>query len=553
MSNDVSPRGKFWDILTSISKDIPRISTDFITPDGVDYKKLFNQITHINAKKLLPLATTGTELLLTLWENKPKESFGVQAVSAARNAIALYSVLDDIYMNIIPSTSVENRGDILFWKEIANRFKVDIPLCDNYSTTASGYLPLSDILIYLLSKVKDRDAITYRPTGDDYVSKVTIERVGFIGEDPIMNSDGTIITKDNIITLLHCKSYNKAGELAEDVYYTISLDTERDSDNAIPDHVSMGSTQASTGGSFISKTLVEHAAYVKGYVESEYRTIEHAIMAIYRRLDYHKYHFYVDQSKIMVANNDSFFTGGDNDCWVQSAELTRLRKECQRVSALNMTRSYALVGPPGTGKTGMCEHLMTELCNDGYTLVRCSLDKRMMGTMLGKVLLTTKMTSKCAILFDDLDQLDIKRKGSDNVGEFLGFFSALNKSDVPVIVFSTVNNPKNVNSTIMGRPERIDEVVPINTPDVNMTKELLRRYGKKNGYNIDAVVLKDVATELVELSASVADIKNLTVMMRVKHDAKDSYNYDEFKIGIDALKQSREVARKNFCVDGDEE
>jgi len=553
MSNDVSPRGKFWDILTSISKDIPRISTDFITPDGIDYKKLFNQVTHINAKKLLPLATTGTELLLTLWENKPKESFGVQAVSAARNAIALYSVLDDIYMNIIPSTSVENRGDILFWKEIANRFKVDIPLCDNYSTTASGYLPLSDILIYLLSKVKDHDAITYRPSGDDYVSKVTIERVGFIGEDPIMNSDGTIITKDNIITLLHCKSYNKAGELVEDVYYTISLDTERDSDNSIPDHVSMGSTQASTGGSFVSKTLVEHAAYVKGYVESEYRTIEHAIMAIYRRLDYHKYHFYVDQSKIMVANNDSFFTGGDNDCWVQSAELTRLRKECQRVSALNMTRSYALVGPPGTGKTGMCEHLMTELCNDGYTLVRCSLDKRMMGTMLGKVLLTTKMTSKCAILFDDLDQLDIKRKGSDNVGEFLGFFSALNKSDVPVILFSTVNNPKNVNSTIMGRPERIDEVVPINTPDVNMTKELLCRYGKKNGYNIEADVLEDVATELVDLSASVADIKNLTVMMRVKHDAKDTYNYDEFKVGIDALKQSREVARKNFCVDGDEE
>jgi SpoVK/Ycf46/Vps4 family AAA+-type ATPase len=276
-------------------------------------------------------------------------------------------------------------------------------------------------------------------------------------------------------------------------------------------------------------------------------------MAIYRRLDYHKYHFYVDQSKIMVANNDSFFTGGDNDCWVQSAELTRLRKECQRVSALNMTRSYALVGPPGTGKTGMCEHLMTELCNDGYTLVRCSLDKRMMGTMLGKVLLTTKMTSKCAILFDDLDQLDIKRKGSDNVGEFLGFFSALNKSDVPVILFSTVNNPKNVNSTIMGRPERIDEVVTINTPDVNMTKELLCRYGKKNGYSIEADVLEAVAAELVDLSASVADIKNLTVMMRVKHDAKDSYNYDEFKVGIDALKQSREVARKNFCVDGDEE
>lgn len=549
MSNDVSPRGKFWDILTSISKDIPRISTDFITPDGIDYKKLFNQITHINAKKLLPLATTGTELLLTLWENKPKDSFGVQAVSSARNAIALYSVLDDIYMNIIPSTSVENRGDIMFWKDIANKFKTDIPLCDNYSTTASGILPLSDILIYLLSKVKDRDPIVYYPSQDDFVSKVTIERVGFIGEDPIMNSDGTIITKENIVTLLRSKCYDKHDELVEDVFYAISLENDSSHDVSL----SVESTQASTGSSFTTKTIIEHAAYVKGYGESEYRTIEHVIMAIYRRLDYHRYHFYVDQSKIMVANNDSFFTGDSNDCWVRSDEMDRLRAECKRVSNMNMKRSYALVGPPGTGKTGMCEHLMTELCNDGYTLVRCSLDRRMMGVMLGKVLLTTKMTSKCAILFDDLDQLDIKRKSSDNVGEFIEFFAALNKSDVPIILFSTVNNPKNVNSTIMGRPERIDEVVYINTPDAKMTKELLLRYGQKNGYAIADDVLEQVSAELVELHASVADIKNLTVMMKVKHDAKDSYGYDEFKVGIETLKETRDVSRKNFCVDGDEE
>jgi len=553
MSNDVSPRGKFWDILTSISKDIPRISTDFITPDGIDYKKLLNQITHINAKKLLPLATTGTELLLTLWENKPKDSFGVQAVSSARNAIALYSVLDDIYMNIIPSTSVENRGDIMFWKDIANRFKTDIPLCDNYSTTASGVLPLSDILIYLMSKVKDRDTITYCPSGDDFVSKVTIERIGFIGEDPIMNSDGTIISKENIVTLIRCKCYDIQGEMAEDVFYAISMENGPDHDIPLGERMTMESSQASTGSSFASKTIIEHAAYVKGYSESEYRTIEHAIMAIYRRLDYHRYHFYVDQSKIMVANNDSFFTGDRNDCWVRSPAMDKLRAECKRVSDQNMKRSYALVGPPGTGKTGMCEHLMTELCNDGYTLVRCSLDKRMMGVMLGKVLLTTKMTSKCAILFDDLDQLDIKRKNSDNVGEFLEFFSALNKSDVPIILFSTVNNPKNVNSTIMGRPERIDEVVYITTPDIDMTKKLLAKYGERNGFGIAEDVLDKVGAELVEMKASVADIKNLTVMMKVKHDARSNYDYDQFKVGIDTLKETREMSRQNFCVDGDEE
>ena len=553
MSKDESPRGKFWDILTSISADIPRISTDFITPDGIDYKKLFAQASHINAKKLLPLATTCTELLLTLWENKPKDSFGVQAVSAARNAIALYSVLDDIYMNIIPSTSVENRGDIMFWKDIANRFKTDIPLCDNYSTTASGVLPLSDILIYLLSKLKDHDPITYCPSGDDVVSKVTIERIGFIGEDPIMNSDGTIISKENVVTLIRCKCYDKHGEMVEDVFYAISMENGPDHDLSLGERMAMESSQASTGSAFVTKTIIEHAAYVHGYSESEYRTIEHAIMAIYRRLDYHRYHFYVDQSKIMVANNDNFFTGDRNDCWVRSPVMDKLRAECKRVSDQNMKRSYALVGPPGTGKTGMCEHLMTELCNDGYTLVRCSLDKRMMGVMLSKVLLTTKMTSKCAILFDDLDQLDIKQKHSDNVGEFLEFFSTLNKSDVPIILFSTVNNPKNVNSTIMGRPERIDEVVYITTPDIDMTKKLLNKYGEKNGFSIDEDVLDKVGAELVEMKASVADIKNLTVMMKVKHDAQSSYDYDQFKVGIDTLKETREMSRQNFCIDGDEE
>ena len=138
------------------------------------------------------------------------------------------------------------------------------------------------------------------------------------------------------------------------------------------------------------------------------------------------------------------------------------------------------------------------------------------------------------------------------MGEFLEFFSALNKSDVPIILFSTVNNPTNVNSTIMGRPERIDEVIEITTPDLMMTKKLLAKYGEKNGYSIADDVLERVSSDLVEMSASVADIKNLAIMMNVKHDQKNSYNYEEFTVGIDTLKRTREMSRKNFCVDGDE-
>lgn len=546
-----SPRGRFFELLESFGNDIPRISTNFITHDGIDFKKLGSQLTRLSFKSLIPVLTTGSELLLTLWEDKPKDSLSIQAVSSLRNSIALYSVLDNIYSNIIPSSSIEYRGDIMFWKDTANQFKIDIPLCNNYSTSASGIIPLSDILIYLVSKMKDGEVVEFPMDDyDAFTSKVTVERIGYIGADPIINADGSVTAEGNATALLRCKAYTQNNRVDEDVYYALTMTKRKESGNGddVPVTVNIG-----TMSSYISPIILqEHAAYITGYPDSMHKTVECALMAIYRRLDATKFHFFVQPGCVMVKNNSELATG-DEECWVESPDLEKLHSECQRASELNMKRSYALVGPPGTGKTGMCERLMMNMCKDGYTVIRCMMDPRAFSSLLGTIRKVIHMTPKCVILFDDLDKLDIKSKHSENVGSLIDFFASVKHCDVPTITFSTVNNPKNVNSTIMGRPERIDEIIYIKPPCKEMTMELLRKYGARNGFTIDDEVLDTVSDEIVEMNASVADIKNLCATMRVKHPKKDMYDYNDFKVGIEAMASTRDVARMNFCIDGDED
>lgn len=542
-----SPRGKFFDLLEALSNDIPRISTDFITPDGVNFKKLGTQLSKLSFKNFIPVLTTGSELLLTLWADKPANSVGKHIVSSVRNSVAMYSVLDNIYSNIVPSSSVEFRGDIMFWKDIANRFKLDIPLCNNYSTAASGLIPLSDILIFLASKMKNGEKIeTGYDTDDMFLRdcKVVVERIGYSGCEPIMNADGTVVADGDGTVLLRCKVYD-GTILREDVFYAISMTKNKGASNLDDGDTSL----VPIGGSI---KLTEHAAYLMGYPDSNYKAVEYALMGIYRKLDSSKFHFYVQSGYIMVKNNQELVTG-DEDCWVDSPDLEKLHDECARASELNMKRSYALVGPPGTGKTGMCEKLMLEMSQDGYMVIRCSMESRTFLGLLNTIRKVIRMTPKCVILFDDLDQLDIKSKHSDNVGALIDFFAAIKKCSVPSILFFTVNNPKNVNSTIMGRPERIDEVIYIKTPGEEMTAELLRNYGARNGFAIDDDVLGKVSKELVELNASVADIKNLAATMRVKHAFKEKYSYEDFVVGIDAMKSTRDVSRMNFCIDGNDD
>lgn len=68
----MSRNNTFWDILSEISSEIPKFSTDFITPDGINYKKMIETVKNANFNEMLPMWTLGTDLAMTLLKNAPK-------------------------------------------------------------------------------------------------------------------------------------------------------------------------------------------------------------------------------------------------------------------------------------------------------------------------------------------------------------------------------------------------------------------------------------------------------------------------------------------------
>lgn len=551
----MSRNNTFWDILSEISSEIPKFSTDFITPDGINYKKMIETVKNANFNEMLPMWTLGTDLAMTLLKNAPKTSKMVGFVEFARNSLALYSILDDIHTNIVPSNAMENRNEIGFWKGIGNKFNINIPICDHYSTRDAGPIPLSDILMYLIAKMKDKEIISR--ISDDGKFKIIVQKIGMTGTEPIMTAGGNIIAYDNNIALLRCKCTNLDETVVHvDAYYTIAMNKIDNKDFGKGRHHSMqldDDDDDDDSAPQISgdKLLNEHTAYLIGNPEdsetAKYHAIELALMMIYAKLDVTKFHFFVDFNKLSIHNNNELLCK-DEDSWVRSPILDRISQECERVSDFNMTRSYAFVGPPGTGKTTTCEHLMLEMANNGYTIIRCSLANRYLHSTLSRILLAVTMSLKSVILFDDLDSLDISYK-SNEVQELIDFFDRLQKSNVPSVVFSTVNNPRNVHSTVMGRSGRIDEVVTVNYPDATMIAELLRKYSATNKYSLAEDDIKVASETLEREQVSVADIKNLATMMIVKHGIKETYSLDELNTGVEALVSSRNASRINFCYD----
>ena len=99
----------FLDLLKEIGNQIPRFSTDFITPDGIDWRKLKRTVRTASFKSILPACSMATDLAMKLLENSNNRSMR-DFVGFARNSIALYSLLDSIQANVQPSNSMENRA-----------------------------------------------------------------------------------------------------------------------------------------------------------------------------------------------------------------------------------------------------------------------------------------------------------------------------------------------------------------------------------------------------------------------------------------------------------
>ena len=529
----------FLDLLKELGNQIPRVSTDFITPEGIDWKKLKRTVKCASFKNILPACSIATDLATRLFE-KSTNTVIKDFIGFARNSIALYYVLDNIHSNVQPSNSMENRAEIVFWKDIANKFNIEIPICDHYSGACAGPIPLGDILMYLTYKMKVKT--TYEFTEDDATYDFRIE--GIEGNPPTINSNGNIIITSPLCVLIRCRRLKSpGGDPAVETLYVLKME-KFTVDSATKEGGLTAMTSDAEGTKYIGgQILTEHAAFVTEHPSySNEDPVQKCLAYIYRELDPSQYHYYVDSSRIFVRPNEP---RADSEFWVRSKTMTMISEWCSRAAEKNQSMSYALVGPLGTGKTSTCEHIMDDLATKGFMIINCKLEDRSLDTTLDRIRFCINMTQKAVILLDELDSLSISQKCSE-VNNLISFFASVRESKFPTIIMSTINDPTKVHESIMERSGRIDETIEVGFPDEELMDHILRSYCTREGYKISDAVYKETVTKLVEAKMSAADVENFSRQIYVKNGSKDEYSQKDLDIVIQSFTGSRRASRKTY-------
>lgn len=528
----------FLELLKEIGNQIPRFSTDFITPEGIDWKRLKRTAKNASFKNILPACSLATDLAARLFEKSPNRGIK-DFIDFARNGIALYFLLDNIHANVQPSNSMENRAEIIFWKDIATKFNVEIPICNNYSGACAGPIPIGEILMYLVFKMKPKTR--YEFNVDDRIYDFTVE--GIEGNPPTINSSGNIIITTQLCVLLRCRRLKASGgDPAVETLYVLKMEKFTIGDEK-SDELVGALTSPDTQSKFIGgQVLTEHAAYVVEHPSySNEECVQAALTYIYRELDTKTYHYFVDASRIYVLPNEK---RADSDVWVMSDTMKKISEWCSRAAETSQSLSYALVGPLGTGKTSTCEHIMDELAQRGFMMINCKLDDRTLDSTLDRIMFCVNMTQKAVILLDELDSLQISAKTSET-NKLIEFFAKVRSSKFPTIIFSTINDPLKVHESIMERGGRIDETIEVGFPDKELMLILLKRYCESK-YNIPDEVYEKTAEKLVEAQVSAADVENFSRQIYIKHDKKEVYTQEDLDLVIDGFNSSREAARKTY-------
>lgn len=179
-----------------------------------------------------------------------------------------------------------------------------------------------------------------------------------------------------------------------------------------------------------------------------------------------------------------------------------------------LSRSYALVGQPGTGKTIGAQQISNaypDVCTFKITADVIT-DSDQTDAMLRYI----KAIKRCIIILDDMDSYSLTDK-NENVISYLNFFDKLNQAakndQVSYIFFATINDPKKVNQRIMRRSGRIDEMFEIGMPSANTMRYLFKyndeRVNKEHPTDFNDPKFDEVIQYAIESGITAADITNI--------------------------------------------
>ena len=146
---------------------------------------------------------------------------------------------------------------------------------------------------------------------------------------------------------------------------------------------------------------------------------------------------------------------------IVNVNVNRIVQGIRKVLDNNSRRAISFIGEPGTGKT-ICVHKITNEFRDKLVFW---VTPDSINTVSGirNVFKILKMFEGSITVLDDIDSGPFT--GKDEVtGAFIEHLDGTNNRDFKGFIISTVNDPSKLHPSLINRPERIDEVILVKTP-----------------------------------------------------------------------------------------
>ena len=218
-----------------------------------------------------------------------------------------------------------------------------------------------------------------------------------------------------------------------------------------------------------------------------------------------------------------------------------------------LSRSYALVGQAGTGKTIGAQQISNafpDVCT--FKITKNVIENEdVMNSMLSYV----KAIKRCIIILDDMDRSNLKEK-NDSVCAYLKFFDDLNQAtkndQVSYVFIATINDPSKINTVIMCRSGRIDQTLEIGYPDVKALRYLFKyndeQINPDKRTDFDDPKFDEEFNYAVESKITAADISNIFSDMTIYGDPGVPFEPANVHAAIDHIKGRNDMAQNNYLA-----